>query len=95
MESLKHLRKHIQSLEKIHQQHILKIIMENKTHYTENSNGVFINMVTLDVVTIDSIKKYLEYVNLQEDHLDQGEIEKNKYKDELEKDNKETVALFT
>ena len=60
-----------------------------------NSNGVFINMVTLKAVTIDSIKKYLEYVNLQEDHLDQGEIEKNKYKDELEKDNKETGALFT
>jgi hypothetical protein len=95
MESLKRLRKHIQSLEKIHQQHILKIIMENKTYYTENSNGVFINMVTLNAVTIDSIKKYLEYVNLQEDHLDQGEIEKNKYKDELEKDNKETEALFT
>lgn len=95
MDSLKNLRKHIQSLEKIHQQHILKIIMDDKTHYTENSNGVFINMVTLDDKTIDNIKKYLEYVNLQEDYLDQGEVAKNKCKNELEKDNKENVALFT
>ena len=69
--------------------------MDDKIHYTENSNGVFINMVTLDDKTIDNIKKYLEYVNLQEDYLDQGEIAKNKCKDELEKDNKENVALFT
>ena len=95
MESLKNLRKHIQNLEKIHQQHILKILMDNKTHYTENSNGVFINMVGLKDSTIEHIKKYLEYVNLQEDYLDQGEVAKSKCKDELEKDNKENEALFT
>jgi len=95
MESLKHLRDKIQTLEKIHQLHILKILIENNISYTENSNGVFINMITLSEDVSNSIEKYLEYVSLQEDHLDKVETEKNKYLDEMEKDNKETVAVLS
>lgn len=95
MESLKKLRDKIQTLEKIHQLHILKILIENNISYTENSNGVFINMITLSEDVSNSIEKYLEYVSLQEDHLDKVETEKNKYLDEMEKDNKETVAVLS
>jgi|TARA_B100000767_G_C19252426_1_gene323797 hypothetical protein len=95
MESLKNLRDKIQTLEKIHQLHILKILIENNISYTENSNGVFINMITLSEDVSNSIEKYLEYVSLQEDHLDKVETEKNKYLDEMEKDNKETVAVLS
>jgi hypothetical protein len=38
---------------------------------------------------IKSVQDYLDYVVLQENHLGMIEFEKNKYKDELEKDNKE------
>ena len=89
MNSLEKLRDKVQNLKKIHQLHILKILMDCDCHYTENANGVFVNMGTLEPNIISSIKKYLEYVNLQEDDLDQFETEKNKYKDEIEKDNKE------
>lgn len=89
MDAISKLRDKIQKLEKIHQLHILKILMENDTHYTENTNGVFVNIGTLHEDVITNIKKYLEYVYLQEDHLDEGEQEKNKYKDDMEKDNKE------
>jgi len=95
MESLKNLRDKIQTLEKIHQLHILKILIENNISYTENSNGVFINMITLSEDVSNSIEKYLEYVSVQEDHLDKVETEKNKYLDEMEKDNKETVAVLS
>lgn len=95
MEALKNLRNKIQTLEKIHQLHILKILIENNIGYTENSNGVFINMVTLNEDVVNSIQKYLDYVSLQEDHLDKVETEKNKYLDEMEKDNKETVAVLS
>ena len=95
MESLKNLRDKIQTLEKIHQLHILKILIENNISYTENSNGVFINMITLSEDVSNSIEKYLEYVSLQEDHLNKVETEKNKYLDEMEKDNKETVAVLS
>ena len=46
-------------------------------------------MGTLNANVIVKIRKYLEYVYLQEDHLDEGEQEKNKYKDDMEKDNKD------
>jgi hypothetical protein len=95
MESLKNLRDKIQTLEKIHQLHILKILIENNISYTENSNGVFINMITLNEDVSNSIEKYLEYVSLQEDHLGKVETEKNKYLDEMEKDNKETLAVLS
>ena len=89
MNDVSKLRDKIQKLEKIHQLHILKILMDDDTHYTENANGVFVNMGTLNADVIVKIRKYLEYVYLQEDHLDEGEQEKNKYKDDMEKDNKD------
>tara|TARA_B110000858_G_C17806813_1_gene478509 strand:+ start:3039 stop:3329 length:291 start_codon:yes stop_codon:yes gene_type:complete len=89
MNSLEKLRDKIQGLEKIHQLHILKIFMDRECNYTENANGIFINMGILKSDIIKSVQDYLDYVVLQENHLGIIEFEKNKYKDELEKDNKE------
>ena len=41
MKDLVKLRDRIQKLEKIHQLHILKIILEHNIPYTENSNGFY------------------------------------------------------
>jgi hypothetical protein len=96
MKDLVKLRDRIQKLEKIHQLHILKIILEHNIPYTENSNGVFINIGTIDEKVKKSLVDYLEYVEVQETQLDEGEAERNKFKKNLEndydKDNKEVVA---
>ena len=44
MVDLKKLRDIIQELEKIHQLYILNLIITRSVPYSENSNGVFINM---------------------------------------------------
>ena len=96
MKDLVKLRDRIQKLEKIHQLHILKIILEHNIPYTENSNGVSINIGTIDEKVKKSLVDYLEYVEFQETQLDECEAERNKFKKNLEndydKDNKEVVA---
>ena len=90
MDDLVQLRNKIQSLEKIHQLHILKIINDNNIPYTENTNGVFINLSTTSSIILNKIKTYLKYVNLQEFHLDKGEAAKMQYKQNMFKDKKTT-----
>ena len=90
-DQLKKLRDSIEELDIIHQIHILKIFNEHNIDFTENSNGIFINMTLLDNVTLNEIKKFIKYVNLQEKQLESVEDIKAKYQKEFYKDNKEKV----
>lgn len=76
------LRNQIESLDKIHHIKILKIIKENEIKFSENRNGVFINMNALNDKTILEIVKMLDYIKEQEKNL--TDIEK--IKEELNKD---------
>ena len=60
------LRNQIESLDKIHHIKILKIIKENKIKFSENRNGIFINMNALNDKTILEIVKMLDYIKEQE-----------------------------
>ena len=53
------LRDKIQGLDKFHQIEIFRIFKTQKINYTENKNGIFINMNDLNNKTIKIIKKYL------------------------------------
>ena len=87
---LKRLRDSIEKMERIHQIHIFKILKENQIEFTENSNGVFINMTLLDDVTLKQINNFIKYVNLQQKQLESVEDIKAQYQKEFYKDNKET-----
>ena len=76
------LRNQIESLDKIHHIKVLKIIKENEIKFSENRNGVFVNMNALNDKTIIEIVKMLEYIKQQEKTL--TDIEK--IKEELNKD---------
>ena len=76
------LRNQIESLDKIHHIKILKIIKENEIKFSENRNGIFINMNALNDKTILEIVKMLDYIKEQEKNL--TDIEK--IKEELNKD---------
>ena len=80
-------------MEKIHQVHILKIFKKYNVEYTENTNGIFINMSILKDEAIAEIKSYIEYVKLQQKQLEKVEAEKESYKKEFYKDNK-AVATY-
>ena len=91
IEDIKKLRDTIQEMDPIHQVNILKIIKKNAVDFTENSNGIFINMSLLDETTINEMTKFVKYVNLQEKQLDSVEDIKAQYEKELFKGNKENL----
>ena len=76
---LKRLRDNIEKMERIHQIHIFKILKENQIEFTENSNGVFVNMTLLDDTTLKQINNFIKYVNLQQKQLESIEDIKAQY----------------
>jgi hypothetical protein len=57
------------------------LIREHKVNYDENKNGIFINMSELSPLTLASIKKFLQYIDLQEENISHVEREMNGLKD--------------
>jgi len=92
MVDLKKLRDVIQRLEKIHQLYILNLIIMRSVPYSENSNGVFINMSVITPKILQEIYSYLKYVELQENQLEDDEVLKANYKKSLFKDNKDILS---
>ena len=63
IKKLKELRDTITELDVCEQSEILKIIEKNNIKFTENKNGVFINMNKLNDTAIEDIEKFLEYID--------------------------------
>ena len=80
IEELKKLNKIVNSLNIIHHQKIFDIVKENNIKFSENRNGVFINLNNLPNIVIEKIKKYIEYVNIQEKNFSNFENIKNEFK---------------
>ena len=76
MESLKYLRDKIELLNAFHQIEILRILHTNKVTFSENKNGVFVNLTYVSSDIIDTISEYIVYVYKQESQL--NEIEEKK-----------------
>ena len=62
IKELKELRERIGTLGKCENIELLKILLKNNVKYTENKNGIFINMNKLEPKCIDEIKNFLEFV---------------------------------
>lgn len=90
--NITNLRDTIEDMEHIHQLRILEIVNKETKEYTENSNGIFINMTLLSKNTIVEINNYIEYVNLQQLQLDKIENDKESLKKTFYKDNKENTV---
>ena len=58
---LKSLKEKIEALEKTEHQEILKIIKRYECKFTENNNGVFINMNKLSEDVIKEIESFLVF----------------------------------
>lgn len=57
------------------------LIHEHKVTYDENKNGIFINMTELTPSILTHIKKFLQYIELQEESISHVEREMNGLKD--------------
>ena len=76
IDSLKFLRDKVESLTVFHQTEILRILQTNKVTFSENKNGVFVNLTYVSPDIIDTISEYIVYVYKQESQL--NEIEEKK-----------------
>jgi len=79
--SLELLKNKIESMDKQHHVEVLRIMKKNvNVRLNENKSGVFVNLSFLPSETIDEIEKYVNYIDMQQTNLDQGEMEKEKVK---------------
>ena len=90
------LKSKIEKLDKIHQTKILEIITRNNIKYSENRNGIFLNMENLNKKTIREIEKNLEYFQKQEKTLTDIETIKDELNNEyFENGNKESPSYIS
>tara|TARA_B100001758_G_C18268244_1_gene534879 strand:+ start:536 stop:856 length:321 start_codon:yes stop_codon:yes gene_type:complete len=82
IEKLQHLKNEITKLDKNHHLQIFKLLKENNIKFSENRNGIFINMATINEEVIKLIEKELIYIKEQEKNLKDIEL----YKADLEQD---------
>lgn len=89
------LKKKIENIDVSHHIDIFRIFQENNISFSENRNGIFINMNNLTPEIITKIIKYLTYIKTQEQQLNNVEKLKSTYKvNYFDKDNKDTPALY-
>ena len=86
------LKDKIEKLEKFHQIQILEILVENKASFTENRNGIFVNLIKINKTIIQKIREYLLYVSNQNITLKDTEQLKEKLKYNYFKDNKDKTS---
>ena len=82
------IRNTIENLDDSHHPEVLRILKDNNVSYTENRNGIFVNLTLVDPKILNSIEKYISFIEKQRKHLDTTEKIKRTYK-YFENDNKD------
>tara|TARA_B100000795_G_scaffold235587_1_gene195341 strand:+ start:4341 stop:4682 length:342 start_codon:yes stop_codon:yes gene_type:complete len=80
IEELTILNKIVNNLDHGHHQKIFDIIKKNNVKFSENRNGVFINLNQVSEKTIQEIKVYIKYVKMQEKNISNFENIKKEFK---------------
>lgn len=89
------LKDQIENLDVFHHNKILKVLIKNNIKYSENRNGIFVNMNSFNESTMEEIDKTLLYITKQEKNLKDIETIKEEInKDYFENDNKEKSTVI-
>ena len=80
MSDLLKLKEKMESLNESQQLDIVRILLDNKIKFSENSNGIFLNLTNLSANEIDELNKYIQYISDQEANLVTIENMKKEYK---------------
>jgi len=78
---IQHIKDTIEALPKNYHIEVGRILQDNAIKINENQNGLFINLTNIDVSIIKKLQGFLEYVDLQESHLNVIENAKEGLKD--------------
>jgi hypothetical protein len=76
---LERLKKSIEGMDKINQIEVLRLLHKNNVFLNENKNGVYVNLTELTDLVLDNIFKFVEYIDTQENKLNEEENEKQEY----------------
>jgi len=87
MSDLIKLKEKMEKLNESQQVDIVRILLEHQIKFSENSNGIFLNLTNLSTNEIDEIKKYIQYISDQEANLVTIENMKKEYKKNFFMDN--------
>lgn len=79
----KYILKEITKLNKLEHIEIFKILKNNNIIYTENVNGIFVNMKNLDINTLNDIIKFINYAKNKNIELLEKETILKKTKNEI------------
>ena len=88
MDKLISMRDQIEKLEKRQHIEIIKIIQKYNINFTENRNGIFLNMKDLTKVCIKELNNYLSYIDIQQKQLNSAEKIKKTYVNNFFNNNK-------
>lgn len=80
MANLKELKKSMENLNESQQLDIVRILLQKNIDFSENSNGVFLNLTKLSEEELGEIQKYISYIYDQEKNLIEIENVKKEYK---------------
>ena len=70
----------IEQMDKNNQIEVLRLLHKNNAILNENKNGIHINLTELNEDTLKYIYNFVEYINTQENKLNDDEHEKQRYK---------------
>tara|TARA_B100000945_G_scaffold254353_1_gene211468 strand:+ start:132 stop:731 length:600 start_codon:yes stop_codon:yes gene_type:complete len=80
----------ISKLDEIEHMHIYRMIKEDTDKFTQNKNGLFINLSNISDKKLFEIKEYVD-LNIKNNQEKEKEMLKNVYKNEEESENKEEI----
>ena len=80
IEMLSKMKATIEQMDKNNQIEVLRLLHKNNAILNENKNGIHINLTELQDDTLVNIFNFVEYINTQENKLNDDEYEKQKYK---------------
>ena len=91
MDKLISIRDQIEKLDKRQHIEIVKIIQKYNINFTENRNGIFLNMKDLTKICIKELNNYLSYIDIQQKQLNSAEKIKKTYVNDFFNNNKEKI----
>lgn len=80
---MKEIQSKIQEMDDDNQKAILRIIQEDNIMYTENSNGIFFDIMTLQKDTLEKITKLIDFCENCNKYLNEREKEQTSIKKDI------------
>lgn len=81
------LRNTISKMNKNDQIEVFKLFKKKKVKYTENKNGIFINLTTLDNKMLLELQNFVDFAIQNKNTLEKENIIRDSIRDKFDKDN--------